>query len=261
MYHNLEVPDNCEALWKISQTLVPKLVQQCGIKTQDLKITSSRPVDPESKSVYLIKQGTINETFSGQLIVVHEEGDLIGVDGLLQKKITTYENDFAVTVDEYDGEEFLNTITNNHDTASILTQYLSCLSQSYQLLMCHFSQQETGFSPEYRHYDKGDVIIEASTDGDEVFTLMSGSAKVMNDSTEVGKINKNELFGAIAALTGTKRTASIIATTACETIVVKSESFRSLLAARPDTVQALINDMARTIVSCNERIIELSKNQ
>lgn len=89
---------------------------------------------------------------------------------------------------------------------------------------------------------------------------MSGSEKVMINDTEVGEINKDEIFGAIAALTNTKRNASIIATSNCETFVVRSDSFRSLLEARrPDTVQKLINDMARTIVSCNDRIIELSE--
>ena len=104
------------------------------------------------------------------------------------------------------------------------------------------------------------MIIEENTDGDEVFTLMTGAAKVIINNTEVGKINKDEIFGAIAALTNTRRSASIVATSDCETIVVRSDRFRGLLAARPDTVQKLINDMARTIVSCNDRIMTLSKS-
>jgi CRP-like cAMP-binding protein len=83
----------------------------------------------------------------------------------------------------------------------------------------------------------------------------------MINNIQVGEINKDEIFGAIAALTNTRRNASIIATSACDTIVVKSDSFRSLLSARPDTVQKLVNDMARTIVSCNEKILELSVNE
>lgn len=63
------------------------------------------------------------------------------------------------------------------------------------------------------------------------------------------------------ALTNTKRNASIIAASDCETIVVKSDNFKELLSARPDTVQHLINDMARTIVSCNDMILDLSKDK
>ena len=261
MYHNLEVPDRCQALWQTCKALVPHILSTCPVKTTDLKITSSHPINPETKSVYLIKSGTINEILDGQLIVIYEEGDLIGADGLSQQKLSAYENDFAVTVDEYDGQELLTSIAADNNKFPLWNQFLNCLSQSYQLLMCHFSRQEAPFTPEFRHYNQGEVIIEADTDGNEVFTLISGSATVFHDGTEVGTINKDEIFGAIAALTNTRRTASIIATSNCDTIVVKSENFRSLLAARPATVQKLIDDMARTIVSCNERIIELSKNE
>jgi len=203
----------------------------------------------------------MNEIYDGQIIVIYEKGDLVGIDGLLQDKLTTYSNDFAVRVDEFDGQQLIDEIFNNKSKFLIWNQYFSCLTQSYQLLMAHFSQQDTAFTPEYRFYNKGDVIIEENTEGDEVFTLVTGSANVIINNTEVGKIHEDEIFGAIAALTNTKRNASIVATSNCETFVVKSDSFRGLLAARPDTVQKLINDMARTIVSCNKRIIELSESK
>ncbi len=259
MYHNFDVPASVETLWKTCHSLVAELLHNCPIKSHNLKVVANKPLIANTGSLYLLKDGTINETFAGQLIVVHESGDLIGGEALIQEKFTAYENDFAVTLDEYDGQTFLDTIAADQTKFLLWNQYLSCLTQSYQLLLCHFSRQESNFSPEFRHYEQGETIIEANTDGDDVFTLMTGAAKVLHNDTEVGEINRDEIFGAIAALTNTKRSASIIATTACDTIVVKSDNFRSLLAARPDTVQKLIHDMARTIVSCNERIIELSK--
>lgn len=261
MFHNLNIPQNCLELWQTCHSLVPDLLQNCAIEPHDLTITSKNPIDPQSHSVFYIKEGSIKETFAGQVIVIYEEGDLIGVDGLLQHKLTRYENDFAVKVKEYDGQKFLDEIFNDKNKFTAWHQYLTCLTQSYQLLMCHFSQQDTSFSPEFRHFDRDDVIIEENTEGDEVFTLISGSANVMINNIQVGEINKDEIFGAIAALTNTRRNASIIATSACDTIVVKSDSFRSLLSARPDTVQKLVNDMARTIVSCNEKILELSEEK
>lgn len=260
MFHNLAVPAKCSELWQTCHSLVPELLKGCTIKTSDLLIPSNNPIDPQSKSVYLVKEGTVNETYDGQIIVIFETGDLIGVDGLLQTKISTYENDFAIKVDEYDGEQLLDEIFNDKNKFLLLNQYLSCLNQSYQILMTHFCQQDTSFNPEFRHYNEGDVIIEENTEGNEVFTLVSGSTKVIVNNTEVGEIHKDEIFGAIAALTNTKRNATVIATSNCEAIIIKNNNFRGLLAARPDTVQKLINDMARTIVSCNDRIMELSKS-
>ena len=259
MFHNLKVPDQCLALWQTCHSLVPDLIKDCPVKTPDLVTTSVSPLDPTVRSVYLIKDGTINETYQGQLIVSHEVGDLVGADGLLQEKSTKYENDFAVTVDEYDGVKLLDSIFKDKEKFLLWNHYLSCLMQSYQLIMCHFSQQGISFKPEYRFYKQGDVIIQEDTESNEVFTLLSGTAKVVVNNTEVGEINKDEIFGAIGALTNTKRIATIIATSDCETIVVKSDSFRNLLTSRPDTVQKLIHDMARTIVSSNDRIMVLKK--
>ena len=260
MYHNVEVPEMCLDLWKICQSLVPDILENCTVKTTDLKIVKSQPISSEFKSIYLVKEGMITETYQNQTIVNYEKGDLIGLDGIFQNKITAFENDFAVTVDEYDSQQLINEIFNDKNKFLIMNKYLSCLGQSYQLLMSHFNKQDAEFNPEFRHYDKDDVIIEEGTEGNEVFTLMAGTTKVISNGIEVGEVNKNELFGAIAALTNTKRTASIIATSACETIVVKKDNFHGLLTARPDTIEQLIGDMARTIVSCNERILQLSKD-
>ena len=261
MYHNFEVPENCLDLWEMCQSLVPEILENCSPINQDLKIVKSKPIEPKSQSIYLIKSGVISETYNGQVVVNYEEGDLIGLDGLLQVKKTCYENDFAAVVDEYDGQQLIDDILSDKNNFLIFNQYLSCLNQSYQILMTHLNQKDVEFSPEFRHFNKGDVIIEEDTNGDEVFTLMSGTTKVVVNNTEVGEINKDEIFGAIAALTNTPRTASIVATSACETIVVKCDNFRGLLSARPDTVQQLVNDMARTIVSCNERIMLLSEKE
>ncbi|MBI1422235.1 MAG: cyclic nucleotide-binding domain-containing protein [Gammaproteobacteria bacterium] len=261
MYHNLEVPAQCETLWQECQSLVPALLRDCAIKSKGRVLDASTPINPGSSSVYLIKEGEIHETYDGQLLVIHQQGDLVNADALSHPKPNLYETDFVVTVDEYDGQAFLDAIASDKGKFQAWSRYLSCLCQSYQLLMCYFSRQDSEYLPDFRSYKKGDVIIEENTEGDEVFTLLNGSAKVMSNNEEVGEIKKDEIFGAIAALTNTRRSATIVATSDCDTLVATRENFRSILEVRPDIVQKLIGDMARTIVSSNERIVELSKAQ
>jgi CRP/FNR family cyclic AMP-dependent transcriptional regulator len=261
MYHNLEIPNTCETLWQECQSLVSALLKDCPVKSQDLTVDGRNPLSPNNNAVYLVKEGEIHEVHDGQLIVIHERGDLVNADALAHPKITAYETDFIANVDVYDGQQFLDAIAADTSKFQTWSRYLSCLSQSYQLLMSYFSRQDAEYLPDFRQYKKGDVIIEEGTEGDEVFTLLNGSAKVMSDNEEVGEIKKDEIFGAIAALTNTKRTATIVATSECDTLVATSENFRSILSVRPDIVQKLVSDMARTIVSSNERIIELSKDK
>ena len=261
MYHNLIVPENCEVLWQECQSLVPELLKDCPVKSKDRVIDAENRIDPKSGSIYLVTEGDIYENFDGQIIVFYEKGDLINADALAHPKVTVYDNHFAVTVDEYDGQQFLDHIAADKSKFLVWNHYMSCLNQSFQLLMCYFSRQDTEYLPEARVYKKDDIIIKENTEGDEVFTLLNGTAKVMSNNEEVGQIDKDEIFGAIAALTNTSRTATIVATSDCDTLVAKSENFRSILDTRPDIVQKLVQDMARTIVSGNEKIVELTKDK
>ena len=261
MYHNLIVPESCQSLWEECDSLVPELLKDCTVKTKDLNVDTDTPIPVGNKSIYLVTEGFVYETFDDQLIVFYEKGDLINADGLTHQKESTYKTNLGASVDEYDGQEFLESIASNKAKFQTWNQYLSCLSQSYQILMCHFSRQDTDYIPESRRYKKDDIIIEENSEGNEVFTLLNGSAKVISNNEEVGEIHEDEIFGAIAALTDTKRNATIVATSDCDTLVATSENFRSILETRPDVVQKLIQDMARTVVSSNERIIELSQSK
>ena len=261
MYHNLEIPQKCLDLWQECQSLSKSLLEGCPIKTPDLQVDSANPLDSKSSSVYVVKQGELIEAYDEQLIVIYEKSDLVNADALAQPKLSTYSTDFPALVDEYDGKQLLDNIMADSTRIETWSRYLTCLSQSYQLLACHFSRQDTEYLPEYRQYKKGDVIIEENTEGDEVFTLLNGHAIVMSNGEQVGEIHKNEIFGAIAALTNTPRNASVIANSSCDTLVAKSDDFRYILGTRPDVVHKLVTDMARTIISSNERIIELSKTR
>ena len=240
---------------------MPEPLENREVTVSGTRIHAQSKFEPQPGKIYLVTEGDVFESFDGQLIVIHEKGDLLHADGIAYDKITSYDTDFPAIVDEYDGQAFLAAIAADENKFKLWNRYLSCLIQNYQLLVCHFSRQDTDYLPEFREYKKGDVIIEEGTEGDEVFTLLNGTARVMSNGEEVGEMHKDEIFGAIATLTNTKRNATIVATSDCDTLVATKENFRSILDTRPDIVQKTIADMARTIVSSNERIIELSKEK
>lgn len=216
-------------------------------------------IDINNNSIYLIKQGTLKETFNDNVIVHYEDGDLVGVDALFQKKLTRLNTEFAIIVDEYDGLELLNYIRTDKSRNQAWIHFLTNLNQSYKVLIAQHKQNETQLHPEIRDYKAGEIIIQEDEKGDEVFTLISGNALAMVGNTLVGEIKCDEVFGAIAAFTNTPRTATIKAESDCTVMVVTNSRFIDLLATHPETVTKLIQDMARTIVSGNEKIISLSK--
>ncbi len=259
MFLDQKIPDECKALWEECKRLVPCFLDKAPVRSSNLTVTTDTTLNPRDNLIYLIKDGILNEYFQDQMVLSYEEGDVAGADSLLQDKATDYRADFAIRVDTFDKNEIMQHILADPNRSEAWIRYLGNLSQGFQILMSHFNRQETSFHPELREYEEGDVIIHEGASDSEVFTLLNGSAWAMIGDTKVGEINTDEIFGAIAALTDTPRTASIVAQTDCTALVVQADRFRNLIAVRPDTVTKLVEDMARTIVSCNEKIVDLSR--
>lgn len=248
--------DKISAIWQDCIEASRIFMQGAPVKTENVLLPTESDIDFSSiKSVYIIKQGVLKETYMDNMIVMYEVGDLVGTNSLLGNSKTVISTDFSVEVDEYDLDSLLEHIRSDDTRFAAWNTYLVGLMQSYKIMVCFHKSDDVQFHPEMRHYDKGDVIIQEGSHDNEVFTLMSGSAKVYVKDALVGEVRCDELFGAIAALTNTVRTATVKADSSCSVLVVPSTSFKELLSSRPDTVAKLIEDMARTIISSNKKIV------
>lgn len=259
MFIDDQIPELCTQLWNDCSDLVSTLIDGAPIKTENLRIPSETEIDlHHNQSIYLIKEGILREKYNNNILINHEQGDLVGIDAIVTPKPGHLLTDFAIVVDEYDGETLLNYIRADEVRSKALIQFMTGLYHSFQLISCHYKQDDAEFHPEIRQYNEQDTIIEEGGTDNEVYTLLSGSADVLVKDTQVGVIKRDEIFGAIAALTGTPRTAKVVATSDCTVLIVPSDRFQDLLKKRPDTVTKLIEDMARTIVASNQKIVDLS---
>ena len=116
---------------------------------------------------------------------------------------------------------------------------------------------ESKAAPKITPYRKGAVIIEQGGEGTEVYTLLEGHADVFRDDVRVGEIAADEIFGAIAALMETPRTATVVATCDSTVLALPKKSFVELIEARPATTLKMVEGMAGAIVSLNERLVGL----
>lgn len=85
------------------------------------------------------------------------------------------------------------------------------------------------------------------------------SADAYAGDVRVGEMHDSETFGAIAVLTGVKRTATVKAEMLCTIVVAEKENNKGLLASQTNAVLKLIEDMPRVIVSTNNRAVKLTK--
>ncbi len=89
-----------------------------------------------------------------------------------------------------------------------------------------------------------------------VYTIISGNADVIVDGVSVGELGEDEVFGAMAVFTGEKRSASIIASTACTVMAVPQQDFTVLIEAQPQAAVNLIENLARRINMMNQQVLE-----
>lgn len=132
--------------------------------------------------------------------------------------------------------------------------------QQRQILMLMIGRLVTADEkpqPGFRRFADGEAIISQGDEAEYVYTILEGTADVSVDGVKVGEIKEEEIFGAMAVLTGQRRAATVTARGSCSVMMVARDDFASLVNSHPNLFINLLRDMTRTIVSLNERVVSL----
>jgi small-conductance mechanosensitive channel/CRP-like cAMP-binding protein len=99
------------------------------------------------------------------------------------------------------------------------------------------------------HYAAGEKIIEEGTAGDSFFLIDRGEVRVVRrlggTPREMARLGVGECFGEMAMLTGQERTASVVAVTDVDVLVIDKGGFQDILAANPDVAVDISSLLAR----------------
>jgi CRP-like cAMP-binding protein len=80
-----------------------------------------------------------------------------------------------------------------------------------------------GSDPPFRRLREGEVLVEQSELGDELFLLFDGVLAVEQDGTQVAEVGPGAILGEMALLEGGRRTATLRAVTRCRVAVVPGD--------------------------------------
>ena len=235
-----------------------------------LDIESSTVDLPASRSVYFtpLPDNTIACVESGLVSVMHEQtvvsvlepGDLVlGDSALVPTTVTALQfgSEEGATVRTWEQGAFLRAI-NADDARQRL--WLAALIQT-QSLMYRMSglsiQRQSGLRGDTEVYSPGAVIIQQGDPADDVFSMVAGVAQVLVDEQPVARIATGELFGTMAALTSGHRNATVTALERCSVLRVPKDRFFEIIRTRPEAVQGLLVDMARSITALNGEVVAL----
>ncbi len=114
-------------------------------------------------------------------------------------------------------------------------------------------KHETRPTAGFQRYNTGETIIQEGDPAEHVYTLLKGEAVAVVKSKQVGEIKEGEIFGALAAITGNIRNASVFAHSNCTVMTVPKDQFIDLIKSQPETCLQMITTMAQQITALNSR--------
>lgn len=89
-----------------------------------------------------------------------------------------------------------------------------------------------------RYYPAGAVIVRRGEPGDCMYFIASGEVEIAL-SPQPRRLGAGEFFGEISLLTGTARTATVVATQVCTLLRLDIADFRELMGRRPDLARVI----------------------
>jgi CRP-like cAMP-binding protein len=115
----------------------------------------------------------------------------------------------------------------------------------------------------WQHYAAGQQILDRSSDNREVFFIVAGSVRAVDFSPSgrevmYAVIGEGGHFGALSAIDGLARSASVVAIEECLLASLTPMQLESLIRRHPDVAIGLLRSMVRMIRTTDERLIELT---
>jgi CRP/FNR family transcriptional regulator, cyclic AMP receptor protein len=99
---------------------------------------------------------------------------------------------------------------------------------------------------DYR-YEPGHVLITQGEEGETLFVVLEGEAKIVRNNRTVARVGPGGFVGEIAVLRGRARSANVVAVDEVRCLVLHRETLRKLLADEPKAAWAMLGELAGRI--------------
>lgn len=204
-----------------------------------------------------IRCGSVVLIHEGVEIACYEEGDLLGLNRVFDLPYVQMKALEPVVIERIHRDQFVSFISQDPVRQHRWSNYLLTLSALYQQMLMDLHVDLNGITAKgFQCFHKGETIIRQGDMADTVYQLMTGSAHVSVDGVRVGEVLEDEIFGAMAAFTGERRSATVIANGDCQVLAIPKNQFVELIRAQPETAMTLLNNMSRRITELNQQLLE-----
>ncbi|MGR6872500.1 Crp/Fnr family transcriptional regulator [Pseudomonas sp. HK3] len=209
----------------------------------------------DKEQIGIVRSGLVMVVNGGTDAVCLEAGDIIGLSRVFGLPDAQLKVEDSAEIELISRDDFMSYVYGDSHRQHRFSNYLLTLLALYQVMLAEYHRQGQASAPTgFEHIESGSVMIREGEYADTVYQLMSGSADVTVNGVTVGEVLSGEIFGAMAAFTGEKRNATVIAREHCQLLAIPKAQFVDLIKAQPEIAITLLDNMSRRIKSLNEQI-------
>jgi CRP-like cAMP-binding protein len=100
----------------------------------------------------------------------------------------------------------------------------------------------------------GSTLAQQGRRGREFVLIVGGRARVERDAKAVGSLGPGDCFGEISLIDGGPRTATVVAETPCDILVVDARSFNTLLETVPALSRQLLKNLCARVRDAQDSV-------
>lgn len=259
MYVLGEQPAYADRLINRLQGIPAKLLEGLASSAPPIEIKCSDDLtkDLPEQHVFIIESGLLHALVDERPLFYLQEGDLLGLRQGLELPLCRYRSDESIRLIPYARNAVFAHIHADLHRQELFTQYLIGQTALLSEALARLKQPEIHPTTGFQHFAEGEELIRQGDDADNVFIIIEGHAEAFVDGQKVGDVQRDEIFGAMAVFTQEKRSATVIATTACTVMLIPKDQFLSLMQSNPKIAHSLIESMARRIDLLNKEVTQL----
>lgn len=105
-----------------------------------------------------------------------------------------------------------------------------------------------------RSFKEGEVIFREGDAATELYVIQSGSVRIQLGNRLLGTLGSNDIFGEMALIDDTPRTATAVAETDVTLVPVSEKQFLFLVSQTPFFALKVMRVLARRLVAANKAI-------
>jgi len=237
------------------QELPSRLLEGAAPCDSPLDISPDTPLFAHTQphQLYLIEAGLVQVSLNDRNLFYLSEGDMLNLAPSPKGVDCRYRAQAQLRLIPYDRQAALAHIGTS-GKAELLAEYLGGHAWLLAQAITRLKQPEYRSASGFKHVAAGEVLIRQGDEPDHVFIIIDGHAEVFVDGLKVGDVAKEEIFGAMAVFTEEKRTATVIASTACTVMLIPKDQFLAMTQSNPKIAHSLIESMAKKINTLNRQL-------